>query len=435
MKKLLLTSFFFLVFMTSSYATLENYINKNLFKTTWKILSSTSTKDIKSIDVLLTSQLWQGITWQHYIEIFIPIKNKSNLATILITTKKGMSQWHLPNDAVKLAKETGSTIIVLYNIPNQPLFDELIEDELIAYSFTQYLETGYNDWPLLFPMSKATIKAMDAVQEIVHKTAKIKIERFILTGASKRGWLTWLVAASDDRVVGIIPLVFDNLRFAPQMNHQLKNWGKISEQLSDYTDYGLINLINTEQGQKLISMIDPYFYLSKYQNVQKLLVHGTNDRYWVIDAAKFYWNDLPGTKNILYLPNKGHRLARDKKIFQLMKTFLKRNIANYKLPQINWEFKETNSTLTLNLTSLEKPHKIKIWYAKSNIRDFRNAKWRSKKFVLRQSEFTYSFNKPKKQYLALFAEIIYKTKSENFSLSTTIKVTKNSETVSFEHNN
>ena len=116
------------------------------------------------------------------------------------------------------------------------------------------------------------------------------------------------------------------------------------------------------------------FYLSKYQNVQKLLIHGTNDRYWVIDAAKFYWNDLPGTKNILYLPNKGHRLARDKKIFQLMKTFLKRNIANYKLPQINWEFKETNSTLTLNLTSLEKPHKIKIWYAKSNIRDFRDRK-------------------------------------------------------------
>ena len=57
MKKLLLTSFFFLVFMTSSYATLEDYINKNLFKTTWKILSSTSTKDVKLVDVLLTSQL------------------------------------------------------------------------------------------------------------------------------------------------------------------------------------------------------------------------------------------------------------------------------------------------------------------------------------------------------------------------------------------
>ena len=161
--------------MTSSNATLEDYINKDLFKTTWKILSSTSNKDVKLIDVLLTGQPWQGTTWQHYVEIFIPIKNKSNLATILITTKKGMSQWHLPNDAEKLAKKTGSTIVVLYNIPNQPLFDGLIEDELIAYSFTQYLETGDNDWPLLFPMSKATIKAMDAVQDIVHKTAKIKI--------------------------------------------------------------------------------------------------------------------------------------------------------------------------------------------------------------------------------------------------------------------
>ena len=139
--------------------------------------------------------------------------------------------------------------------------------------------------------------------------------------------------------------------------------------------------------------------------------------------------------NILYLPNKGHQLSRDKKIFQLMKSFLERNIANHKLPQINWEFKETNSTLTLNLTSLEKPHKIKIWYAKSSVRDFRNIKWRTKKIVSRQSEYIYSFNKPKKKYLALFAEIIYKTKSENFSLSTTVKVSKYSEMVTFEHNN
>ena len=65
----------------------------------------------------------------------------------------------------------------------------------------------------------------------------------------------------------------------------------------------------------------------------------------------------------------------------------------------------------------KKPYKIKIWYAKSSVRDFRNIKWRTKKFVLKPSEFIYSFNKPKKKYLALFAEIIYKTKSENFSLS------------------
>ena len=42
MKKLLLTSFFFLVFMTSSYATLENYINKNLLaRTKYKKMNKT----------------------------------------------------------------------------------------------------------------------------------------------------------------------------------------------------------------------------------------------------------------------------------------------------------------------------------------------------------------------------------------------------------
>lgn len=52
---------------------------------------------------------------------------------------------------------------------------------------------------------KAVVKAMDAVQEFTATLGSpvTPVARYVVAGASKRGWTTWLTAAVDPRVVAI----------------------------------------------------------------------------------------------------------------------------------------------------------------------------------------------------------------------------------------
>ena len=65
---------------------------------------------------------------------------------------------------------------------------------------------------LRLPMTKAAVRAMDAVTEFSQKMASVKIEKFMVAGASKRGWTTWTTMAVDKRVFAGIPIVMDMLR-------------------------------------------------------------------------------------------------------------------------------------------------------------------------------------------------------------------------------
>ena len=107
----------------------------------------------------------------------------------------------------------------LGTVPNQPLFftdskdKGRSEDDLIAYTRVKYMATHDPNWLVRLAMVKSGVRAMDAMQEFLASDAggKLKIDKFVVAGGSKRGWTTWLVGVVDPRVVAIVPMVIDAL--------------------------------------------------------------------------------------------------------------------------------------------------------------------------------------------------------------------------------
>jgi PhoPQ-activated pathogenicity-related protein len=88
-------------------------------------------------------------------------------------------------------------------------------------------------------MVKSVVKAMDVLQAFGAGELKQPAERFIVSGASKRGWTTWLTAAADKRVGAIAPMVIDTLNMGAQnARSRSKRSDAFSERLQPYVKRG-----------------------------------------------------------------------------------------------------------------------------------------------------------------------------------------------------
>lgn len=371
-------------------------------------------EDETGTTIELTSQTWQGNPWRHTILLRQPKKLAQKGTGILFITGDGPRDGDYRQLAF-VTEATGMPVAMLFDIPNQPIWG-MKEDDLIAHTFQKYLETGDADWPLLFPMTKSALRAMDAVEETTAKTDN-PLTKFVVTGASKRGWTTWFVgAAKDKRVIGIAPMVYDNLNVARQMPHQIVQWGKYSEQIEDYTRRGLQAQLATEKGKKLASIIDPYSYLANIK-VPVLVVTGSNDRYWAVDAMGQYWNDLKQPKWAKVVPNVGHDLGGGLEAANTIGAFARSLAGAYKMPKPTWSVKKPRGAYEINVNSDVPYEEVKIWVAMSDTMDFRDAKW-SAIGKIPANEKYHGLGLIGEKKTAMFLEFRYKIGERTFSVTT-----------------
>ena len=387
----------------------------------YKILAEERLDAASLYDLELTSQKWQGIVWKHRLQVVVPDKaTASDLALLIIGADFGNRSYRDLGDFTQSA--TGAVCAFLFDVPNQPLFDGKIEDELIAFTLVQCLDTGDADWPLLLPMTKSAVRAMDAVQEFLREKGRIAPGRFVVSGMSKRGWTTWLAAVADSRVAGIIPMVYDNLNLFAQMPHQREVWTEYSEQISDYTQYDLQARMRTPEGFRLAQVIDPYTYREQL-TLPKLIMNGANDRYWATDALNLYWDGLFGPKNVLYIPNSGHSLNDPQRMWSAALAFVHAVAAGDSLPALSWAFHEDAAEMGVSVQTRDSAAVGRLWFARSETLDFRASAWEAVPLALTSGGWTAAIDKPQDGCLAVFGEIDFTaTATRTYSLSTQMRI-------------
>lgn len=406
----------------SARADLDAYLSRKEPLYRWEKRGEEAAEGVKIHDLFLVSQEWQGIVWEHRIQVFQPENVRyPGFCTLYNTGGSGSAM----NTAlgVRMAKETGATYAILYNIPKQPLFGGKTEDALVVHTWLKYMETGDESWPLHFPMAKGVLKAMDAIQAYSKEAGWKQADRFLIHGASKRGWTTWLAGASKDpRIVAIAPMVIDILNVAKQTRHQLESYGKPSEQVGDYTSAGIIQLLETPKGKKLLELEDPYSYRDRL-TLPKLIILGTNDRYWTQDALNLYWDDLKGPKWVLYTPNSGHGLEDRDRVLSTLAAFARTTAAKKSWPQPKWAYTEKDGQVTLKLDSDVAPKEARFFSVQSKTRDFRDSKWSYEAMKASGKGFTGQRAIPVSGYEAVFGEAVYEIDGKTFTLSTQIRIT------------
>jgi PhoPQ-activated pathogenicity-related protein len=425
---ILICPVFLAVTPSPARADLAVYLKKPEPAFAWKLKKKVETDDGTIWNIELVSQVWHGITWKHPLQVMVPT-NVAPKATMFLWNQGGRPSPQSMLMAFDIAKNMQAPVAFLYGIPNQPLLDGKKEDALIAETFVRYLDTKDDTWPLLFPMVKSLVKAMDALQAFAKDEWKTEVKSFVVSGGSKRGWTAWLTGASDPRVKAIAPLVIDTLNMPKQLAHQLRSYGAYSDMIRDYTRRDLVPPPPTAEGKKLWSMVDPWAYRAKLK-MPKLILNGTNDPYWTQDALNLYWDDLEGDKWLTYVPNAGHGLVEKEsdgrvshtRALAALAAFGRAYICDKPLPKLTWKHDEQGGKYTLTATSDPAPKGARLWSADAPTRDFRKSAWTQQPVKLDRGIAVAQTIAPATGYRVFFVEFEYELDGLRYFLSTQLRI-------------
>lgn len=342
---------------TEGLTALDRYVAKEDNNFTWELAHSDDEEEgLHCFTLSMTSQQWREKhevnrpIWEHWVTVCVP--EKVNYKTALMYIDGGSNHGGEPRRADRvirrLAKQSECITATVYMIPNQPLtFHDQMgmkrgEDALIAYTWNKFYRTGDEEWPLRLPMTKAVVRAMDALQAFAASEAGggHEVADFIVAGGSKRGWTTWTTTIVDARVRACVPFVIDLLNVPASFQHHFASLGRWSIAVGDYQALDILKWLDTPENKALMDIVDPYSYVDRL-TMPKLVVSAGNDQFFLPDSSQFYWDDLQGPKWLRYMPNVGHGLDRSEAYNSLASFFIS-NVRELPMPGYRFTFVDDN---------------------------------------------------------------------------------------------
>jgi PhoPQ-activated pathogenicity-related protein len=173
----------------------------------------------------------------------------------------------------------------------------------------------------------------------------------------------------------------------------------------------------------LRGFVDPYSYRARYK-MPKLLLLGTNDRYWTVDSLRHYWDELPEPKLVFQTPNAGHDLGGGQQAISTLAAFYQMIADREELPKMEWKLSDGASP-NLHVKVNRTAQAVRLWTATSQDRDFRDDRWSSESVAARAGSTVAEANveKPGTGYRAFMGEVtLTNSLGSTYKLSTAVKV-------------
>jgi len=358
---------------------LDEYVAKPDSHYKWEVKGKASSGDGTYYLLEMTSQQYRSeeeishAVWTHWLGVYKPAKVTNPVGLLIIGGGAINAKPPRPDKrSIEIATLTGSVVAELHGVPNEPVrIGELNamrnEDGIIAYTWDKFLKTGDGTWPLRLPMTKAAVRAMDAVSEFVKKEDGTAVERFVVTGGSKRGWTAWTAAAVDKRVIAAAPVVIDTLNVVRSFIHHYRVYGFWAPAVKDYFEAVLMDQLHHPRYDDLMRIEDPYQYRARL-TMPKYIVNSAGDQFFLPDSSQFYFGDLKGEKYLRYIPNTDHSL-RGSDVWQSITAFYHAVLNNRPRPRFDWKFEKDGS---IKVTTKDEPSAVKLWHGTNpKHRDFR----------------------------------------------------------------
>ncbi len=424
--------------LRASQTALDRYVAAPDSHYSWKLVDMVDSGAFRVYVLELTSQ--QYLTekevdrpiWKHWLTVIRPQQVNSATGFLFITGGNNRSSAPAKPDMalVDVAVTTKSIVSELRMVPNQPLKftdanRETSEDASIAYTWDKFLKTGDEKWPMRLPMTKAAVRAMDAIQEFSASEAggRIPVEKFVVAGGSKRGWTTWTAAAVDKRVTAIVPLVIDLLNIEPSFIHHWRAYGFWAPAIQDYIDKDIMGWGGTREYKALMKIEEPFEYRDRL-TMPKYIVNATGDQFFLPDSSQFYWDELQGEKHLRYVPNVDHSLRGSDAQATAM-GFYDMILRNQPRPKYSWKIEGDRILLECQ----DNPTAIKLWRAENpEKRDFRlmtvGPAYQSEEIAMRpDGKYEVKLTAPATGWSASFVELTYPSGGKfPFKVTTGVKV-------------
>ena len=335
---------------------LDDYVAKADTTYEWKVVKTIPGDGVTTFIVDLKSQAWRAVpevdraVWQHWLIVVKPDAVKH--PTAFLNIGGGRNGSPAPDAAspqsIAMAKTTNSVVAELKMVPNQPLIfnkdgKPRSEDDLLAYGWVKFMETGDPLWIPRLAMVKSAVRAMDTVTALLasEQGGKVDVKTFVVAGGSKRGWTTWLTGAVDKRVVAVVPIVIDVVNVPACSNNHFCAYGFWAPAIGDYTRHKIFDWHGTTEYEALMRIEDPYYYRDRL-TMPKFVVNAGGDQYFPPDSSKFYFGDLVGPKYLRYVPNADHSL-RGSDAQDSILAFYQAILTKTAMPKFSWEMVKDGS--------------------------------------------------------------------------------------------